>query len=95
MWIYMQTLVLYNLVIYIFFQTFYFALVYQSSSVTQLCPTLCDPMDCKTPGFPVHHHLPELPQTYVHGVSDANLAFHLLLSPSSAFNLSHHQGLFQ
>ena len=41
------------------------------SSVTQSCPTLCDPMDCSTPVFPVHHQLPELAQTHVHQVSDA------------------------
>ena len=40
--------------------------VHQSNSVTQSCPTPCDPMDCSTPGFPVHHHLPELAQTHVH-----------------------------
>ena len=45
--------------------------VYQFSSVAQLCPTLCDPMDCSTPGFPVHHQFPELIQTHVHQVSDA------------------------
>ena len=39
--------------------------------VAQLCPTLCDPMDCSTPGFPVHHHFSELAQTHVHWVSDA------------------------
>ena len=45
---------------------------YQSvSSVAQSCPTLCNPMDCSTPGFPVHHQLPELAQTHVHRVSDA------------------------
>ena len=43
----------------------------QFSSVTQLCPTLCDPMNCSTPGFPVHHLLPEFTQTHVHGVGDA------------------------
>ena len=42
----------------------------QFSSVTQLCPTLCDPMDCSMPGLPVHHHLPELTQTHVHRVGD-------------------------
>ena len=42
----------------------------QFSSVTQSCLTICDPMDCSTPGFPVPHHLPELAQTHVHGVSD-------------------------
>ena len=43
----------------------------QFSLVTQSCPTLCDPMACSTPGFPVHHQLPELAQTHVHGVNDA------------------------
>ena len=43
----------------------------QFSSVTQSCPTLCDPMDCSTPGFPVHHQFPEFTQTHVHQVSDA------------------------
>ena len=42
----------------------------QFSSVAQSCPPLCDPMDCSTPGFPVHHQLPELIQTHVHRVSD-------------------------
>ena len=53
------------------------------------------PMDCSTPGFPVHHHLPELPQTHVHWVSDAIQPSHPLSSPSPAFNLSQHQCLFQ
>ena len=44
----------------------------QFSSVSQSYPTLCNPMNCSTPGFPVHHHLPELAQTHVHRVSDAN-----------------------
>ena len=52
----------------------------QFSSVTQLCPTLCDPMDCSTPGFPVHHQLPEFTQTHVHWVSDAIQPLHPLLS---------------
>ena len=43
----------------------------QFSSVAQSCPTLCNPMDCSTPGFPVHHQLPDLVQTHVHRVSDA------------------------
>ena len=38
----------------------------QFSSVTQLCPTLCDSMNCSTPGLPVHHQLPEFTQTHVH-----------------------------
>ena len=46
------------------------------------CPTLCDPMNRSTPGFPVHHHLPEFTQTYVHRVSDAIQPSHPLLSPS-------------
>ena len=67
----------------------------QFSSVVQLCPTLCDPMDCSTPGLPVHHQLPEFTQTHVHWVSDAIQLSHPLSSPSPpAFNLSQHQGLF-
>ena len=65
-------------------------------SVTQSCPTLCDPMDCSTPGLPVHHQFPELSQTRVHWVGDAIQPSHPLLSPSPpAFNLSQPQGLFQ
>ena len=68
----------------------------QFSSLTQSCPTLCNPMDCSTPGVPVHHQLPEFTQTHVHRVSDAIQPSHPLLSPSlPAFNLSQHQGLFQ
>ena len=55
-------------------------------SVAQSCPTLCDPMNCSTPGLPVHHRLPELAQTHVHGVSDALQPSHPLPSPST-FNL--------
>ena len=66
-----------------------------SCSVTELCSTLCDPMNCSTSGFPVLHHLPELAQTHVHWVGDAIQPSRPLLSPSSpAFNLSLHQGLF-
>ena len=66
------------------------------SSVAQLCLTLCDPMDCSMPGFPVLHQLPELAQTHVHWVGNAIQPSHPLLSPSSpAFNFSQHQGLFQ
>ena len=65
-------------------------------SVTQLCLTLWDPMDCSTPSFPVLHHLPELAQTYGHWVSDAIQPSCPLSSPSLlAFNLSQHQSLFQ
>ena len=68
----------------------------QFSSVAQLCPTLCDPMNRSTPGHPVHHQLPEFTQTHVHRVSDAIQPSHPLLSPSPpAFNLSQHQGLFK
>ena len=64
--------------------------------VTQLCLTLCDPMDCNTPGFPVHHQLPELTQTHVLWGGDAIQPYHPLSSASPpAFNLSQHQGLFQ
>ena len=54
----------------------------QFSSVAQLCPTLCDPMNRSTPGLPVHHHLPEFTQTHVHRVSDAIQPSHPLSSPS-------------
>ena len=57
---------------------------------------LCDPMDCRTPGLPVHHQFPEFTQTHVHWVSDAIQPSYPLLSPSPlAFNLSQHQGLFK
>ena len=65
------------------------------SEVLQSCPTLCNPMDCSTPGFPVHHQLLEPTQTHVHWVSDAIQQSHPLSSASPAFNLSQHQGLFQ
>ena len=68
----------------------------QFSSVTQLCLTLCDPMDCSTPGFPGHHQLLEFAEIHVHQVGDATYQSHLLLSPSPpALNLSQHQGIFQ
>ena len=68
----------------------------QFSSVTQSCPTLCDPVDCSTPGLPVHHQLLEFTQTHVHWVSDAIQPSHPLSSPSPpTFNLFHHQGLFK
>ena len=76
--------------------TYYTILNLQFSSVAQSCPTLCNPMDCSTLGFPVHHRLLELAQTHVYQVGDAIQLSHPLLSPSPpAFNLSHHQGLFQ
>ena len=67
----------------------------QFSAVSQSCLTLCDPMNCSTPGFPVHHQLPELAQTHVHQVDDAIQPSHPLLSHSPpAFNLSQLQGIF-
>ena len=69
---------------------------FQSSSVAQSCPTLCDPMNRSTPGLPVHHQLPEFTQTHVHRDSDSIQPSHPLLSPSPpAPNPSQHQGLFQ
>ena len=66
------------------------------SSVAQLCPNLCDPTDCSTPGLSVHLQLPEFTQTHVHRVCDAIQPSHPLLSPSPpAFNLSQHHGLFR
>ena len=68
----------------------------QFSSVTQSCPTLCDPVNRSTPGLPVHHQLPEFTQTHVHRVSDAIKPSHPLSSPSPpAPNPSQHHSLFQ
>ena len=68
----------------------------QFSSVAQSCPTLCNSMDCSTPGLLVHHQLPEFTQTHAYWVGDAIQPSHPLLSPSSlTFNLSQHQGLFK
>ena len=65
------------------------------NSVAQSCPTLCNPIDYSTPGFPVLHQLLELAQTHVHWVGDAIQQSHPLSYPSPpAFNLSQHQGLF-
>ena len=68
----------------------------QFSSVAQLCPTLCDPMNRSTPGLPVHHQLPEFTQTHVHRVHDAIQPSHpqSSLSPTAP-NPSQHQSLFQ
>ena len=58
--------------------------------------SICEPMDCSTPSFPVLHHHPEFAQTQVHWVDDAIQPSHPLLSPSPpALNLSQYQGLFQ
>ena len=72
-------------------------------SITKSCPTLCDPMDCGTPGFPVLHYLSEFAQTHIHWVDDAIQSSHPLLPPSPtlsppsppAVNLSWYQGLFK
>ena len=65
-------------------------------SVAKLCPALCDPMDCSTPGLPVLHYLPEFAQTHVHWVGDTIQPSHPLSPPfPPALNLSQHQGIFQ
>ena len=81
-------------------QVFRFCILYfflhQFSSVVQLCPTLCNPMNRSTPGLLVHHQLPEFTQTRIHRVSDAIQPSHPLSSPSPrAPNPSQHQSLFQ
>ena len=71
-------------------------ITHQIRSVAQSCPTLCDPMNCSTPGLPVHHQLLEFTQTHVHQVSDAIQPSHPLSSPSPlAPNPSQYQSLFQ
>ena len=67
----------------------------QFSSVTQSCPTLCNSMDCSTPGFPVHHRLPELTQTHVHRVSDAIQPSHPVVPFSSRLHSFPASGSFQ
>ena len=81
----------------VFFTTWIFLFpCLRFSSVAQSCPTLCDPMNCSTPGLPVHHQLPEFTQTHVHRVGDAIQPSHPLSSPSPpAPNPSQHQRLFQ
>ena len=67
----------------------------QFSSVAQSCPIFCDPINHSTPGFPVHHQLPEFIHTHIHRVSDAIHPSHPLWSPSlPAPNISQHQGIF-
>ena len=74
---------------------FYFSSV-QFSSVSQSCPTLCDPMNCSTPGLPVHHQIPKFTQIHVHRVGDTIQPSHPLSFPSPpALNPSQHQSLFQ
>ena len=67
----------------------------QFSSVAQSCPTLCNPMNCRTPGFPVHHQLPEFTQIHIHLVSDAIQPYPLSSPSPLAPNPSQHQSLFQ
>ena len=68
----------------------------QFSSVAQSCLTICNPMNCSTPGLPVHHQLLESTQTHVHQIGDAIKPSHPLSSPlPPALNLSQHQGLFK
>ena len=82
--------------LYASFYLFLILFTLQFSSVAQSCLTLCDPLDCSMPGFPVHHQLWELNQTRIHQVGDAIQTSHLLSPPSPpAFNLSQHQGHFQ
>ena len=70
--------------------------LYSCCSIIKSCPTLCDPMDCSTPGFPVLHHLLEFSQTHVHWVSDTIQPSHPLSPLSSpTLSISQHQGLFQ
>ena len=79
-----------------FLMIYYVSRSDQIRSVTQSCPTLCDPMNRSTPGLPVHHQLPEFTNTHVHRVSDAIQPSHPLWSPSPlALNPSQHQSLFQ
>ena len=78
------------------YQNLFSGVFSQFNSVAQSCLTLCNPMDCSTPGLPIHHQLLEFTQTHVHWVSDATQLSHPLSSPSLlAFNLSQHQCLFK
>ena len=88
----MECLFIFESITWKLHRTFY---IIQFSSVAQMCLTLCDPIDRSTPGLPVHHQLPESTQTHVHWVSDAIQPSNPLSSPSPAFNLSQHQGLFK
>ena len=68
----------------------------QFTSVAQSWTTLCNPMDCNTPGLPVHHQLPEFTQSHVHWVGDAIKPSHPLSSPSPpAFQSFPASGSFQ
>ena len=79
--------------VYVYTHTY---IIYQFSSLTQSCKTLWYPMDCSTPGLPVHHQFLDLAQTHVHWDDDTIQPFHPLSFPSPpAFNLSPHQSLFK
>ena len=65
----------------------------QFSSVIQSCLTLCDPMDCRMPGFPVHHQLPDLAQPHVHRAGDSILSYSIV--PFSCLQSFPDQSLFQ
>ena len=81
---------------FVFFYCWFTPNISSVSSVAQSCPTLCDPMNCSTPGLPVHHQLLEFTHIHVHRVSDAIQPSHPLSSPSPpAPNPSQHQSLFQ
>ena len=69
--------------------------IVQFNSVPQLCLTLCDPLDCSTPGFPVHYQFPEPTQIHIQHFGDAIQPSHPLSSPSPTFNLLQHQCPFQ
>ena len=73
----------------------YMCYICMCCSVTQSYPTLCDPMDCITPGLPVPHQHPKFAQVHVHCISSAIQPSHPLTPSSYALNLSQHQGLFQ
>ena len=95
---FVSNIIFFSSSIFIWFFSFsnFLKILHQFSSVPQLCPTLCNPMNHSTPGLPVHHQLTEFAQTQVHQVGDAIQPSHPLLSPSPpAPNPSQHQGLFQ
>ena len=73
----------------------YLTYIESCCSVTQLCLTLCDPMDCSTPGFSVLHNYMELAQTHVHWVGDDIQPSHPLSPSPPTFNLSQHLGFFK
>ena len=78
------------------FFTVHVVLLQSVSSVQSLSHVwLCKPMDCSTSSFPVLHHLPQLAQAHIHWVGDTTQSCHPLSSPSSAFSIFQHQGLFQ